>query len=345
LVAKSKYITWVSNSIHIIWLWILTFFLIDIFDSYWMGILAIMLAFSRLFYVFYCWNFLRIASTLAFVLLFFVDIAVYMIFDEILFDEWSYLVLVLWWIVGMIEYLYSRNTNTYVYASFYAIYFFIITSIYLYDINNDGLWLTIYWGLLLLVSLWIWLVKDIKFFRTIWLFILILTLIKITFYDIWNTFDNPIFRVIGLMGVWGVMVYISTLYSKYSLKISNDLWFTSDTTVWEESKISQDTKSSIFSPEILNNIYNTDTSMYSWVKFILTSWENVTIKSQWLLKIVVFFLDFYKKNTFLPEELLQVYNYLVDNYVSQLSKSDYNKLISILWDFVMKWWNVELMKK
>ena len=59
------------------------------------------------------------------------------------------------------------------------------------------------------------------------------------------------------------MVYISTLYSKYSLKISNDLWFASDTTVSKKSKMSNDIKPSKFSPEMLNNIYNTDTSIYS----------------------------------------------------------------------------------
>ena len=59
------------------------------------------------------------------------------------------------------------------------------------------------------------------------------------------------------------MVYISTLYSKYSLKISNDFWFTTDTTASEGSKISNDTKSSKFSPEMLNDIYNIDTSIYS----------------------------------------------------------------------------------
>jgi hypothetical protein len=48
------------------------------------------------------------------------------------------------------------------------------------------------------------------------------------------------------------------------------------------------------------------------------------------MKISAYLLNKFQKNSFLPEELLQPYNYLVDNYTSQLSKADYKKLISIL---------------
>jgi putative effector of murein hydrolase len=55
--------------------------------------------------------------------------------------------------------------------------------------------------------------------------LLIITLLKISFYDIWNNIDNAILGIIAFMFVGGVMIYISTLYSKNKLSFKEDLLF------------------------------------------------------------------------------------------------------------------------
>ena len=56
--------------------------------------------------------------------------------------------------------------------------------------------------------------KNIIKLRTLGLYILSLTTIKILAYDIWSGLDDAIMRVIALMLVGGVMIGVSILYSR-----------------------------------------------------------------------------------------------------------------------------------
>jgi hypothetical protein len=95
-------------------------------------------------------------------------------------------------------------------------YLFIISSVYLYNITDGNIYsLTIYWWILSLVWLHIWIAIKNTYARWIALYILILTLAKISLYDIWASNDfNAIWRIIALLLVWWIMIYISVLYNK-----------------------------------------------------------------------------------------------------------------------------------
>lgn len=102
-------------------------------------------------------------------------------------------------------------------------YLFIISSIFLYHHTQDSFSLTIYRWILSLILVHIWIRKENEYIRWTWLYLLIITLIKIIFYDIWNGVDNWIVKIIAFIFVWWSMIYISVLYSQNKLNIKKDL--------------------------------------------------------------------------------------------------------------------------
>lgn len=96
-----------------------------------------------------------------------------------------------------------------------SLYLFIISSLYIfYFFAENSFVVTIYWGLLSLFFLSYGIEKNFIKFRTIGLYILSLTTLKILVYDIWSGLDNAIMRVIALMVIGGIMIGISVFYSK-----------------------------------------------------------------------------------------------------------------------------------
>jgi hypothetical protein len=97
----------------------------------------------------------------------------------------------------------------------FYLYLFVITSQYVYFLFGESEFLiTIYWGILSLVFLTYGIQKDFIRIRTIGLYILSLTVLKILLFDIWSGLDDAIMRVIALMLVGGVMIAISVLYGR-----------------------------------------------------------------------------------------------------------------------------------
>ena len=97
----------------------------------------------------------------------------------------------------------------------FSLYLFVITTQYVFFMFNENEFvITIYWGILSLFFLTYGIQKDVVKLRTIGLYILSLTTIKILAYDIWSGLDDAIMRVIALMLVGGVMIGVSILYSK-----------------------------------------------------------------------------------------------------------------------------------
>lgn len=105
----------------------------------------------------------------------------------------------------------------------YGIYFFVITSLYLFEVMQDSFTLTIYWTLLSSFALFLWIFKDLSRLRKMWLYVLLLVLFKVIFYDVWNTIDNPLIRIIAIMWVGWIMMYVSILYSKMGFNLKNDI--------------------------------------------------------------------------------------------------------------------------
>jgi len=96
-----------------------------------------------------------------------------------------------------------------------SLYFFVITTQYVHFLFGETEFvITIYWGVLALAFLTYGIQRDLIRMRTIGLYILSLTVIKILAFDIWSSLDNAIMRVIALMMVGGIMIAISVLYGK-----------------------------------------------------------------------------------------------------------------------------------
>jgi len=96
-----------------------------------------------------------------------------------------------------------------------SLYLFVISSQYIFFLFNENEFiLTIYWGLISFVFLNLGIQRDLLKLRTIGLYILSLTTIKILLYDIWTGLNDAILRVFALMLVGGIMIAISVLYSK-----------------------------------------------------------------------------------------------------------------------------------
>gem|GEM_PF-1376731 len=107
----------------------------------------------------------------------------------------------------------------------FGIYLFVVTSQYLYAALSDYFTLTIYWGILALLAIYIGLFTKNSALRGIGLYLIILTLSKITLYDVWNGIDDPILRVVALIFVGAMLIYISTLYTRKKLSMKEDLLF------------------------------------------------------------------------------------------------------------------------
>lgn len=258
-------------------------------------------------------------------------------------------------IIVIIELMIFRVKSSYyfIFTSFLA-YFFIITSFYMYHITQDSFSLTIYWWILAILWIHIWWNKY-NFIRISWLYFLIVTLLKIIFYDIWNYVDNWIVRVIAFMFIGSLMIYISYFYRNNNLNIWNDLSFETDSTKWKDLSIEDDSNNekdeNTSSTKIENNnfiinekINDIDVSDIESIKFNLNNDEAFAIKSKNLFKITKLVLNNYKKTKFVAWELTEIYDYIIINYKSELNSKDYEKLISLIKKFVDKWWSVEIIK-
>lgn len=95
-----------------------------------------------------------------------------------------------------------------------ACYLFVTSSIYLYDIFQNTFAISIYRGIIAYAVLHRGIANNLIKYRTIGLYIIGITLAKVGLFDIWYGIDSGIMRVIALMVLGGLLIYISTLYSK-----------------------------------------------------------------------------------------------------------------------------------
>lgn len=235
-----------------------------------------------------------------------------------------------------------------VFSFVFSLYSFIITSVYLYDATHNYFSLTIYWWILSLLFVYFWLNKDLKAFRTIWLYILILTLIKIIFYDINNWIDNWIIRVIAFMFVGWIMIYISSIYKSMWFKMKDDLNFTFNEKIWYDSEVLENSTNNTTtnSNEQKTNVNIDLDKIDLWDKksitFIFNDWKKVKIRAKDLIKMWIIVTKRAWKNNFVKWELKTIFDYIKNNYKSELSKKDYDKIIEIIESFIEVWGSVEI---
>ncbi len=336
--------------LHLIWIIIVYINLNTIFDfnDIWK-----MFIFTSVF-LFILWvlynkmkdNFLISANIFALTFLMFSHIFV---IDRVSEYSINYLFTLLIWIVLSIQYeLFHTKMNKVLLFIFWG-YFFIASSIYLYDATDNSFSLTIYWWILSLFSVHIWIFKDNKYIRWTWLFLLIITLLKIVGYDIWNNLDNWIIRVIALMFVWWIMIYISSLYKKNNLKIWDDLnlSFESENTEIEIPKTDinplkkEQQKTGDF--KVNKDLDKFDIQDKKIISFIFDDWKIIKIRAKNLIKMWMIVIKQSWKNHFEKWELRDTYKFVKNNYKSELSKKDYDRIIEIIENFIEIWWKIEIV--
>jgi len=211
------------NIFHIIWICILwdTIWRIFTYNNYWFGFLSvsILTSFLLIYYSKLKLKYLFEMFLILFVLICILHISIiWKIFNILFYYNVEFLKIfqyIATWILWTWFYFAWKNkkTCTLVYISF-VLYLLYITSYYVYDIFVSTFTITIYWWILAWVLLTKWINQDIVKYRTIGLYLLILSVWKIIFFDIWYSLDTAIVRVFALMIVWILMIYISTLYTK-----------------------------------------------------------------------------------------------------------------------------------
>jgi len=133
--------------------------------------------------------------------------------DKIYLKLFQYIIPIIFWTW---LYIWSKSKKI-PFAIFitFIIYLIYIYSYFVYNLfNNNVFSITIFWWIISTILLVNGINKDLIKFRTIGLYLLIFTVWKIVFYDIWYNIDTAFIRVLALMIVWILMIFISTLYSK-----------------------------------------------------------------------------------------------------------------------------------
>jgi len=228
------------------------------------------------------------------------------------------------------------------------LYSFIISNLFIldlfYNIFKDST-LTIYWGLIASGLLFYWIQKDLIKYRTIWLYFLALTSIKIFLYDVWQIEDtNSRIAVFAILGV--VFIIISTFYTKR-------FW---DHLIWEFNLSNLKTSPHSISPkgievgQIEENLFiqklkKIDIEDIKVVRFFPKSWEKFTIRAKNLIRVSRLIIEKTWKTTFKSGELQNMYDFVIKSYKSDLSRREYDKIRSAIKDFIISGWEVELVKK
>jgi hypothetical protein len=96
-----------------------------------------------------------------------------------------------------------------------ALYLFLVSTYYVYNLFAENVFIiTMYWGALAFAFSTYGIQKDVVKSRTVGLYILSLTVLKILIYDVWYGFDDAVTRILALILVGGLMIALSVLYSK-----------------------------------------------------------------------------------------------------------------------------------
>jgi len=281
----------------------------------------------------------------------------------------------------------QKNTFNKIILAIVSIYAFIISNLYVIDLFSHifhSFTLTIYWWLIASGLLYYWIQKDIIKYRTIWLYFLTLTTLKIFAYDVWVNFWDTNSRIAVLWVLWVIFIIISTLYTKkywdnllkeFSLKNLKDnnkdttplstkeekisTLYKKSTKKEEENKqktklnftkktIKADNKANKKGREdfnfmkILKKVNVDDIKV---VRFFSNSWNIFRVRAKNLIRIVKIITQQLWKNNFEAWELNEIYNYVIKNYKSELSRREYDKIRTTIKEFIDDWGKVELVKK
>lgn len=236
----------------------------------------------------------------------------------------------------------------------FGFYLFILSTLYILHLFTVDLWVTLYWGVLAFIFLSYGINKDITYLRTIGLYCITLTVIKIFFHDVWQNGVNGIIPFIAFMIVWILMIVLSTMYTK---KLGNTLGkdfslsnlfpkkASSSEKISPVENAGMHSENTTEKSKIQSDIESIDITNISSVKLHFTwSEKPVVIRAENLIKISKLIANTYKKTEFKPGELKSAYSMIEKDYKSSLSPVQYKKMKDLVAQFVEKWGSIEFVK-
>ena len=229
---------WVYDAIHILWIWAIWAMIYTIVPHTWhgrstLGISWFALILSLIYSRFYTW-YVRYVYIFGLIAIAYYQISnITTIFDNLesiksdnplslKILQYISTALIAW--SAYIQYTKNKDRTSDILLIVMSLYLFGASTIYIYDIFDNTFAISIYWWIVAYILLHLWISWDKIKLRTIWLYIIWLTLAKVGLYDIWYGIDDGIMRVVALMVLGWLLIYISTLYTrKYGGKMSWEL--------------------------------------------------------------------------------------------------------------------------
>jgi len=342
-----------------------SYFTININDV-WISLLYCSLAMSALWYLYSFFSswILKIVHLLAYIFFLFIHICIFVVAlltweTNIILSTiiaWVYALPFIW------EFMQSGRLQSKKLVSAFALYIFLLTTLYVLDIFEVTFAVTMYWGLLSFLFLRQWINSDTIWMRTIWLYLLTLTVWKIFFYDLWQSgVDDGVWFIV-FIATWILMIAMSTMYTKkYGNNLNREFNISNvfpkdDAKTNKNSSSQKDRKNERWDivhaqkidskSKIQKDIESINISDISSINLHFTDSDTpVSIRAENLLKISKLICNTYKKKTFKPWELQQAYDKIESNYKSTLSPAQYTKIRKLIKRFVDVGWKIEFVKK
>ncbi len=280
------------------------------------------------------------------------------IFRRLTRDDLEYLKIIQYIVTAMLVTNYfiwkTQSFFNKIVVTIISVYAFIISNIYILDIFGDMLWhfsLTIYWWVIASVLLFYGISKDAIKYRTIGLYFIILTTLKII-YDVFFWFDDSWAKIAAFMGLWILFITISTLYTKkYGNNIFGELNFDNlKTPLPETTPIQKEEKTNKVDKEskddnFMEKLEWVNVDNIKVIRFIPVRSKKFTIRAKNLLRVTKLVTKQFWKNKFEAGELSSVYSYIIKHYKTKLSRREYDKIRTTIKEFIDEGGEVEVVKK
>lgn len=249
------------------------------------------------------------------------------------------------------EYVKKGAITSKVFGSITCLYVLIITSLYVIQLFEVTFALTLYWGILSFAVLALWISKEVVYMRTIWLYLLCLTVGKIFLHDIWQPGVDDGVGFIAFMLTGWLMIALSTMYTKkYGNTLGKDF---SPSNILGEIGLSgtetttKDQNSStkkVISDDLMGDIKKVKIWDTIWVRMRINGNDKpIQIRAENLIKIAKLITKKYWKTSFKAGELQDTYELITKDYKSELPANQYKRITEIVKMFVDNGWEIEFV--
>lgn len=245
-----------------------------------------------------------------------------------------------------------------------SIHLFAITIVYLFMATTlyvnyfSGIFaITMYWGALAFAVMAYGIARSFLPMRTIGLYLITLTIVKIFLLDIWQSELSGGLWYLIFMVTWVLMIILSIMYTKkFGNTLNKDFspsnLFPEKTWKWdkdtEEDSQSFEKTDVIYSQEntVMQDISKVNIAGIKWVRMSINGKEKaIQIRTENLTKITKMIVASKWKQEFKAWELKDVYKLISKDYKSQLPPAQYNKIQEIVEQFVEHGGKIEFIKE